>query len=180
MHPLRLMLCLVHQLRLFLLMSQPESYNQSDTSWGYCIKSERRCNTAFVNTGRLWKCIKEQLHTCLGVLPKSGSDTLLLDIVILLPSAAHSLIGSIEAEGIKDDIAIVDWLLDTLGATCWWKYSLTWTLPCDVEGAGGGNPPTTRCAVLSKKFSNFPTNFAGAKFVAYPPCKSKFTKRVQF
>lgn len=50
----------------------------------------------------------QQKQTCLGLLPKSGSETLLLCIVILLLSDAHSLIGSIDAEGIKEDIAIVD------------------------------------------------------------------------
>lgn len=64
-------------------------------------------------------CVPTAQHTCLGLLPKSGSETLLLDIVILLPSAAHSLIGSMEADGINDDIAIVDWLVDTLGPIDW-------------------------------------------------------------
>ena len=50
----------------------------------------------------------KKLPTCLGVLPKSGSETLLLCIVNLLPSAVHSLMGSIDAEGISDDIAMVD------------------------------------------------------------------------
>ena len=46
--------------------------------------------------------------TCLGDLPISGSDTLRLCIVILLPSAALSPMGSIAIEGISDDTAIVD------------------------------------------------------------------------
>lgn len=58
-------------------------------------------------------------HTCLGLLPISGSETLLLGLGIWLLSAVHSLMGSIEADGTKDDMAIVDWLVGTLGAICW-------------------------------------------------------------
>jgi hypothetical protein len=63
--------------------------------------------------------LSQYSQTCLGVLPISGSETLLLGFAILLLSAVHSLMGSIEADGTKDDMAIVDWLLDTLGAICW-------------------------------------------------------------
>lgn len=51
--------------------------------------------------------------TCLGLLPKSGSETLLLWMVFL-PSPAHPLIVSTDAEETKDDMDIADWLFPTL------------------------------------------------------------------
>ena len=59
-------------------------------------------------SNRKWVLPGDKILTCLGVRPKSGSETLLLGMVILLPSAVHSLMGSMDAEGINDDIAIVD------------------------------------------------------------------------
>ena len=75
-----------------------------------------------------------------------------------------------DAEGTNDDIAIVDWLEDTRGPVGWWLYSFC-ALELDVDGIGGGSPPTTRCAVLSIKFRSFPTNLPGDKFVENPPLK---------
>ena len=50
---------------------------------------------------------EEMIFTLLGDLQKSGSEMLLFGIDRLLPPL-HSLIGSFDAEGIKEDLAIVD------------------------------------------------------------------------
>lgn len=113
-------------------------------------------NSKYRDNNNLWS-------TFLGSLPKLGSDMLLLCIDMrLLPSA--------DAGVINEDIVIVDWLEDTRGALDWWSCSPCWPLLCDVEGVGGGKPPTTRWAVLSKKLNHLPS-FARAKLVAYPPYK---------
>lgn len=48
---------------------------------------------------------KHNIFTFVGALPKSGSEMLLLGILF---SPVHSLMGSIETEGINEDTAIVD------------------------------------------------------------------------
>lgn len=91
----------------------------------------------------------------------SGSEALLVCIVILLLFAVESAVGS--SEGTNEDIAIVDWLVDTLGPSgC--------RCSSPAVGTGGGILGTTRWAVLSKRLSNLSTNFLGAKFAENPPC----------
>ena len=127
-----------------------------------------------MNSTLTYKGIKNKLFTFLGVLLKSGSDMLrLCNDLRLLPS--------VDADVINEDIAIVDWLVDTRAPLDRWSCSLCWSLLWTTEGVGGGKPPTTRWAVLSKKLSNLPTSFARAKLVVYPPyiwCDHYNLKRV--
>lgn len=109
------------------------------------------------------------MSTCFEFLPKFGSDTLLLGIILLLPPA-HSFMGS--ADAINDDRAIVDWLFATFGATELVSCSLLWELfSCDGGSGGGGTVPIMRWMDLSIEVNNLPTSFPGAKFVLYPPWK---------
>ena len=114
------------------------------------------------------------VSTCFDVLPKSGSETLLL-CAIFLPApplfSATSVIDWIEADGINDDMAITDWLFTNFAAAGAAWLSLSLTDPCGSGGSGADGVPIMRDIDLSSEVKIFPTSFAGARFVPYPPYK---------
>lgn len=153
----------------FLCESVVFSFNVS--SWCYIkfftthiIITKTKYNNGIKNNNIDMNIIKTWLVDRL----KSGSEALRLCIILRLPSTW--LICSIDGDVTNDDIAIVDWLVKNLRpfCGCWWLFCM---VLLDIDVTGGGVPPTTRCAVLSKRLSNFPTILPGAKFVENPPYK---------
>jgi hypothetical protein len=64
-------------------------------------------------------CVLSDRAPCFGVLPKSGSETLLLCAIFLPVTplfSAISLIDCTEADGINDDMVITDWLFTNFAA----------------------------------------------------------------
>jgi hypothetical protein len=117
-------------------------------------------------------CVPSDPAPCFDVLPKSGSETLLL-CAIFLPApplfSAISVIDCIEADGINDDMAITDWLFTNFADAGAAWLSLSLTDPCGSGGSGADGVPIMRDIDLSSEVKIFPTSFAGARFVPYPP-----------
>lgn len=92
--------------------------------------------------------------------------------------SAISVIDCIEADGINDDMAITDWLFTNFAAAGIEWLSLSLTDPCGNGGSGADGVPIMRDIDLSSEVKIFPTSFAGARFVPYPPYIKKQAKRV--
>jgi len=68
-------------------------------------------------------------------------------------------------------MAITDWLFTNFAAAGAAWLSLSLTDPCGSGGSGADGVPIMRDIDLSSEVKIFPTSFAGARFVPYPPYK---------
>lgn len=86
---------------------------------------------------------KERNPTCFGLSPNTGSETLLLCLILLVLLLDNSVMVSTDADGTKEAMAIVDWLFDTLGAIEY-DVSLSFTFPGGNGGRGAAGAPIMR------------------------------------
>jgi len=70
-------------------------------------------------------------------------------------------------------MVITDWLFPNFAAAGIEWLSLSLTDPCGNGGSGADGVPIMRDIDLSSEVKIFPTSFAGARFVPYPPYRRK-------